>query len=44
MTVYKNDERVGVMQHSGLTGRYRWSASLQKKGHSVSIEAKPPPE
>ena len=44
LTVYKNDQRVGVMVHSGLTSQYRWAASLLKKGHSVSIEAKPPPE
>ena len=44
LTVYKNDQWVGVMVHSGLTSQYRWAASLLKKGHSVSIEAKPPPE
>ena len=41
LTVYKNDECCGVMQHSGLTGQYRWAVSLHKKGHSVSIEGKP---
>ena len=29
MTVYKNDERLGVMQESGLTGEYVWAAQFE---------------
>ena len=39
MTVYKNDERLGVMQESGLTGEYVWAAcfdggTVRIAGHS----------
>jgi hypothetical protein len=38
MTVYKNDERLGVMA-TGLSGEYSWAVSLYKQGDSVRIEA-----
>jgi hypothetical protein len=49
MTVYKNDERLGVMVASGLIGPYCWAAELVENGDSVRIEpaeapASPTPE
>ena len=49
MTVYKNDERLGVMVTSGLIGPYCWAAELHHEGDSVLIEradapASPTPE
>ena len=43
LTVYKNDERLGVMQESGLTDAagYRWAVGLIDKGDSARIEALP---
>jgi hypothetical protein len=38
MTVYKNDERLGVIQESGLRGEYCWAAELASVGDSVRIE------
>ena len=43
MTVYKNGERLGVMQESGLTGEYVWAAvvnsgSVRIAGHSQGAE------
>eukprot|EP01046_Picozoa_sp_COSAG06_P065814 COSAG06_NODE_16335_length_1006_cov_25.051819_1_plen_69_part_00 len=38
MTVYKNDERLGVMA-TGLSGEYCWAVSLQRQGDSARIEA-----
>eukprot|EP01046_Picozoa_sp_COSAG06_P024721 COSAG06_NODE_2032_length_7794_cov_35.231839_1_plen_402_part_00 len=40
LTVYKNDERLGVMQESGLTDAagYRWAVSLLRKGDSARID------
>ena len=42
MTVYKNDERLGVMA-TGLSGEYSWAVTLRNQGTSASIEAAPPP-
>jgi hypothetical protein len=42
MTVYKNDERLAVMA-TGLSGEYCWAVTLLARGHSVRIEAAPPP-
>jgi hypothetical protein len=44
LAVYKNDERLGVMQE-GLTdaGGYRWAAALYGKGDSARIDAVPVP-
>jgi hypothetical protein len=41
--VYKNDERLGVMQESGLTDAagYRWAVSLYGEGDSARIDAVP---
>eukprot|EP01046_Picozoa_sp_COSAG06_P023006 COSAG06_NODE_1811_length_8317_cov_7.969944_5_plen_332_part_00 len=38
MTVYKNDERLGVMA-TGLSGEYSWAAALWLQGESARIEA-----
>jgi hypothetical protein len=37
MTVYKNDERLGVMA-TGLSGEYCWAVSLLVPGCSVRID------
>ena len=37
MTVYKNDERLGVMA-TGLSGEYCWTVSMYLPGSSVRIE------
>ena len=42
MTVYKNDERLGVMA-TGLSGEYCWAVSLFNQGTSTRIEAAPAP-
>ena len=41
LTVYKNDERLGVMRESGLTDAagYRWAVELYNKGDSARIDA-----
>jgi hypothetical protein len=40
LTVYKNDERLGVMQETGLTDAagYRWAVSLGTEGDSARLE------
>jgi hypothetical protein len=38
MTVYKNDERLGVMA-TGLSGEYSWAVTLGEHGGSTRIEA-----
>ena len=38
MTVYKNDERLGVMA-TGLSGEYSWAVPLLDAGDSARIEA-----
>ena len=42
MTVYKNDERLGVMA-TGLSGEYSWAVTLYGRGSSVRIESAPAP-
>jgi hypothetical protein len=42
MTVYKNDERLGVMA-TGLSGEYSWAVSLRWQGESARIESAPAP-
>jgi hypothetical protein len=42
MTVYKNDERLGVMA-TGLSGEYSWAVELNSQGTSACIEAAPAP-
>eukprot|EP01051_Picozoa_sp_SAG22_P020408 SAG22_NODE_4116_length_1379_cov_1.544531_1_plen_444_part_00 len=47
MSVFKNGERLGVMQESGLGGagvEYRWAVSLYSKGDSARIDALPAAE
>jgi hypothetical protein len=40
MTVYKNDERLGVMMATGLSGGYCWALGLGRiQGISARIEA-----
>jgi hypothetical protein len=43
MTVYKNDERLGVMA-TGLSGEYSWASSLYSEGNSARIEAAEAPD
>jgi hypothetical protein len=38
MTVYKNDERLGVMA-TGLSGEYSWAVALYYGGDSTRIES-----
>jgi hypothetical protein len=42
MTVYKNDERLGVMA-TGLSGEYSWAVSMYGQGDSTRIESAPAP-
>ena len=42
MTVYKNDERLGVMA-TGLSGEYSWAVGLRWHGYSARIESAPAP-
>ena len=45
MTVYKNDERLGVME-TGLSGEYSWAVTVyfaNERGSRACIEAAPPP-
>jgi hypothetical protein len=42
VTVYKNDERLGVMA-TGLSGEYSWAVALGVQGSSVRIESAPAP-
>jgi hypothetical protein len=44
VTVYKNDERLGVMEPALPKGDYCWAVSLHTKHDSVRIEQKPVPE
>eukprot|EP01043_Picozoa_sp_COSAG02_P061074 COSAG02_NODE_8123_length_2699_cov_4.471923_2_plen_433_part_01 len=43
LTVYKNDERLGVMQEKGLTDAagYRWAVELRDNDSSARIDAVP---
>jgi hypothetical protein len=42
MTVYRNDERLGVMA-TGLTGEYSWAVTLESEDDSARIDAAPAP-
>ena len=44
MTVYKNGDRLGVMQSDLPLIEYCWAASLHTKGDSVRIERKSTPQ
>ena len=41
MTVWKNNERLGVMQAEGLTGPLCWAVSLVLPGSSARIGSAP---
>ena len=44
MTVWKNDEKLGVMQAEGLSGPFCWAVSLvYTRGYSARIESAPAP-
>ena len=43
MSIWKNGERLGVMQAEGLTGPLCWAASLAREGDSARIESAPIP-
>jgi hypothetical protein len=43
MAVYKNDERLGIMQESGLSGEYCWAVGIATPGYSVRIQPMPLP-
>jgi hypothetical protein len=38
MTVYKNDERLGVMS-TGLSGEYSWAVALYRGENSARVDA-----
>jgi hypothetical protein len=42
MTVYKNDERLGVMA-TGLSGEYSWAVAMWNRGNSARIGSAPAP-
>ena len=44
MTVWKNDEKLGVMVAEGLRGPLCWAVSVFMAGGSVRIESAPLPE
>ena len=39
MTVWKNDERLGVMQAEGLSGEFCWAVSMGCRGSSARLES-----
>ena len=43
MSIWKNDERLGVMQAEGLSGPLCWAVSLFQAGDSVRLESAPAP-
>jgi hypothetical protein len=43
MTVWKNNEKLGVMQAEGLTGPLCWAVSLHQHDSSARIESAPAP-
>ena len=43
MTVWKNDEKLGVMQAEGLRGPLCWAVSINQQSDSVCIELAPLP-
>ena len=43
MTVWKNDEKLGVMQTEALSGPYCWAVVVGGQGSSVRIEPAPAP-
>ena len=43
MSVWKNDEKLGVMQAEGLSGPLCWAAETFYEGSSARIESAPAP-
>ena len=43
MSIWKNGERLGVMQAEGLTGPLCWAVELASVGRSARIESVPIP-
>ena len=43
MTVWKNDEKLGVTQAEGLSGPLCWAVSMYGQGESARIEPAPAP-
>ena len=43
MTVWKDDQLMGVMQEEGLSGPLCWAVSMVRIGHSARIESAPAP-
>ena len=43
MTVWKNDEQLGVLQSEGLAGPLCWAVSMRDQGFGVRIESPPVP-
>ena len=43
MTVWKNDEKMGVMVAEGLSGEYCWAVELYHADNSARIESAPAP-
>ena len=43
MSIWKNGERLGVMQAEGLTAPFCWAVSLYQSGDSARIESAPAP-
>ena len=43
MSIWKNGERLGVMQAEGLTGPLCWAALMGNQGDSARIESAPIP-
>ena len=43
MTVWKNDEKLGVMQAEGLRGPLCWAVSINQQSDSACIELAPLP-
>ena len=39
MTVWKGDEKLGVMVAEGLSGEYCWAVSMEDEGDSARIES-----
>ena len=44
MTVWKNDEKLGVMRAEGLSGELCWAVEMFMPGNSARIEAASLPE
>ena len=43
MTVWKNDEKLGVMLAEGLSGEFCWAVEVSSQGESSRIESAPAP-